>query len=88
MNCLTMTREPILPNDDDRASPDDRRWQAVLARDRRSDGQFVFGVASTGVYCRPSCPARHAHIRHVSFYHDGKAARTAGLRACLRLQSR
>ncbi|MDP9056285.1 MAG: bifunctional DNA-binding transcriptional regulator/O6-methylguanine-DNA methyltransferase Ada [Pseudomonadota bacterium] len=77
-----MTREPAhLPAC---ASPDDPRWLAVLERDRRCDGQFVFGVASTGIYCRPSCPARHADRRHVRFYRDGADARGAGLRACLR----
>src|SRR5437762_2440143 len=37
---------------------DDARWQAVLVRERRCDGRFVFAVRSTGIYCRPSCPAR------------------------------
>ncbi len=63
---------------------EDEAWQAVLARDRSSDGQFVFGVASTGIYCRPSCPARHAHVRQVTFFRDGGEARAAGLRSCLR----
>jgi AraC family transcriptional regulator of adaptative response/methylated-DNA-[protein]-cysteine methyltransferase len=84
MNCLTMTRAPTPPDVTDAVSAEDPRWLAVLARDRRSDGLFVFGVASTGIYCRPSCPARHADIRHVRFYSDGGDARAAGLRACLR----
>ena len=63
---------------------EDEAWQAVLARDRGSDGRFVFGVASTGIYCRPSCPARHAHVRQVTFFRDGDEARAAGLRSCLR----
>jgi len=83
MNCLAMTLEAAR-NPLDVGRVDDPRWRAVLARDRRSDGQFVFGVASTGIYCRPSCPARHADIGQVRFYRDGAEARAAGFRACLR----
>jgi len=63
---------------------DDRRWQAVLARDRAADGGFVTGVLTTGIYCRPSCAARHPKRENVRFFADGAAARGAGLRACLR----
>jgi AraC family transcriptional regulator of adaptative response/methylated-DNA-[protein]-cysteine methyltransferase len=59
-------------------------WQAVLARDRAADGRFVTGVLSTGIYCRPSCAARHPKRENVRFFADGAAARAAGLRACLR----
>lgn len=59
-------------------------WQAVCERDRRHDGRFVFAVATTGIYCRPSCPARRPHRAHVGFYTDGSAARAAGYRPCLR----
>ncbi len=59
-------------------------WQAVLARDRASDGRFVTGVLSTGIYCRPSCAARHPKRENVRFFADGAAAREAGLRACKR----
>lgn len=68
--------------DDDLADHD--RWQAVLARDRASDGRFVTGVLSTGIYCRPSCAARHPRRENVRFFADGAAARAAGLRPCLR----
>ena len=44
-------------------STDDSLWQAVLARDARSDGRFVYAVKSTGIYCRPSCPSRRAEAR-------------------------
>jgi AraC family transcriptional regulator of adaptative response/methylated-DNA-[protein]-cysteine methyltransferase len=84
MNCQIMPRSPQQTPNTDVVSEHDRRWLAVLARDRRSDGEFVFGVVSTGIYCRPSCPARHADIRHVRFFRDGGEARGAGLRACLR----
>jgi len=59
-------------------------WRAVLARDRAADGRFVTGVLSTGIYCRPSCPARHPRRENVLFFADGQAARAAGLRPCLR----
>ena len=62
----------------------DEAWNAVMARDRRFDGRFVTGVLSTGIYCRPSCPARHPARSNVRFYADGAAARAAGLRPCLR----
>ena len=63
---------------------DDARWQAVLAKDRRYDGEFVTGVHSTGIYCRPSCPARAPLRKNVKFYESGQAAVKAGLRACKR----
>ncbi|WP_144903056.1 bifunctional DNA-binding transcriptional regulator/O6-methylguanine-DNA methyltransferase Ada [Novosphingobium taihuense] len=63
---------------------DDEAWMAVLARDRAFDGRFVTGVLSTGIYCRPSCSARHPRRENVRFFADGTAARAAGLRACLR----
>jgi len=59
-------------------------WRAVLARDRRADGRFVTGVLSTGIYCRPSCAARHPKRENVRFFASTAAARKAGLRACLR----
>ncbi|MBI3681901.1 MAG: bifunctional DNA-binding transcriptional regulator/O6-methylguanine-DNA methyltransferase Ada [Acidobacteria bacterium] len=62
----------------------DRCWQAVLARDRAGDGRFFFGVLTTGVYCRPSCPARRPRRENVRFYETAKAAGKDGLRPCLR----
>jgi AraC family transcriptional regulator of adaptative response/methylated-DNA-[protein]-cysteine methyltransferase len=62
----------------------DAAWQAVLARDRAADGRFVTGVLTTGIYCRPSCAARHPRRENVRFFADGTAARRAGLRACMR----
>ncbi|MFC0590629.1 bifunctional transcriptional activator/DNA repair enzyme AdaA [Novosphingobium aquiterrae] len=62
----------------------DECWTAALARDRSYDGRFVSGVLSTGIYCRPSCPARHPKRENVRFFTDGAAAREAGLRPCLR----
>lgn len=63
---------------------DDARWQAMLAKDRRFDGAFVTGVHSTGIYCRPSCPARAPHRKNVRFYASPADAEAAGLRACKR----
>jgi len=59
-------------------------WSAVLARDRSADGRFVTGVLTTGIYCRPSCAARHPKRENVRFFASGAEARAAGLRACLR----
>ena len=59
-------------------------WDAVLRRDRSFDGRFVTGVLSTGIYCRPSCAARHPARRNVRFFASGAEARAAGLRACKR----
>lgn len=59
-------------------------WAAFIARDRHSDGRFVGAVLSTGIYCKPSCPARHPKRENVVFYRDGAAAAAAGFRACLR----
>ncbi|MDP3906885.1 bifunctional transcriptional activator/DNA repair enzyme AdaA [Novosphingobium sp.] len=63
--------------------PDDC-WHAVLARDRAFDGRFVTGVLTTGIYCRPSCAARHPRRENVAFFADGAGARRAGLRPCKR----
>ncbi|MEA3048338.1 MAG: AraC family transcriptional regulator [Sphingomonadales bacterium] len=62
----------------------DAAWRAVLARDRRADGRFVTGVLTTGIYCRPSCAARHPKRENVRFFEDGAEAAAAGLRPCLR----
>ncbi len=62
----------------------DAAWAAVLRRDRARDGHFVTGVLSTGIYCRPSCAARHPRRENVRFFRDGAAARAAGLRPCRR----
>lgn len=63
-------------------------WQAVCARDAARDGQFVFAVRSTGIYCRPSCPARRPLRRNVSFHADAQSAEAAGFRPCQRCAPR
>src|ERR687898_2054930 len=62
----------------------DERWRAVVNRDRGRDGQFVFAVSTTGIYCRPSCPARRPRPENVSFFANPAAAERAGYRACRR----
>lgn len=63
---------------------DDERWQIALAKDRRFDGAFVTGVHSTGIYCRPSCPARAPLRKNVRFYATPADAEQVGLRPCKR----
>ncbi|NHT17240.1 AlkA N-terminal domain-containing protein [Cellulomonas sp. IC4_254] len=62
----------------------EERYRAIDARDTRFDGQFVTAVSSTGIYCRPSCPARTPRREHVTFYRTSAAAHEAGYRACKR----
>ncbi|MEP7011843.1 MAG: bifunctional DNA-binding transcriptional regulator/O6-methylguanine-DNA methyltransferase Ada [Acidobacteriota bacterium] len=78
----TLESPPDLPtakNLDEEAA-----WAAVVARDRGQDGRFVFAVASTGIYCRPSCPARRPARERVAFFAEPTEAITAGFRACRR----
>ncbi|WEK49453.1 MAG: bifunctional DNA-binding transcriptional regulator/O6-methylguanine-DNA methyltransferase Ada [Candidatus Kaistia colombiensis] len=62
----------------------DPRWQAILGRNRALDGSFVFAVRTTGVYCRPSCPSRHANPQNIAFFDTCEDAEKAGYRACRR----
>jgi AraC family transcriptional regulator, regulatory protein of adaptative response / methylated-DNA-[protein]-cysteine methyltransferase len=62
----------------------DPRWAAVLARDMTADGDFVYSVDTTGVYCRPSCASRRARPEHVAFHQTTADAERAGFRPCLR----
>src|SRR5882672_4112422 len=63
-------------------------WNAVLARDASRDGSFVFAVRSTGIYCRPSCPARRPNREQVRFFQVPEAAEREGFRACRRCHPR
>lgn len=63
---------------------DAQRWQIVLDRDALYDGQFVLAVRTTGIYCKPSCPARHPKPENVEFYAAPEQAEIAGYRACKR----
>jgi AraC family transcriptional regulator, regulatory protein of adaptative response / methylated-DNA-[protein]-cysteine methyltransferase len=63
-------------------------WQAVLERDSQANGKFVYAVRSTGIYCRPTCPARRPQREQVLFFTLPEAAEEAGFRACRRCQPR
>ena len=62
----------------------DPRWDAIVTRDRASDGEFFYSVATTGVYCRPSCGARRPNPRNVRFHRTAADAERAGFRPCKR----
>lgn len=80
---VTMLRNPEATN-----IIDDERWQAVQERNRQRDGEFVFAVSSTGIYCRPSCPARRPRPENVRFFGDPAGAERAGFRPCRRCRPR
>lgn len=63
-------------------------WRAVESRDAGFDGAFVYGVRSTGIYCRPSCPSRRPRRDRVTFFSTCEAAERDGFRACLRCEPR
>jgi AraC family transcriptional regulator of adaptative response / DNA-3-methyladenine glycosylase II len=62
----------------------ERCYRAVMSRDSRFDGQFIMAVRTTGIYCRPSCPAMTPKPKNVSFYPTSAAAQVGGYRACRR----
>jgi AraC family transcriptional regulator of adaptative response/methylated-DNA-[protein]-cysteine methyltransferase len=62
----------------------DPRWGRVLARDRTADGEFWYSVATTGVYCRPSCPSRTANAKNVQLHDTLESAKATGFRPCRR----
>lgn len=62
----------------------DSAWVAFERRDRSWDGRIIGAVRTTGIYCKPSCPARRPRREHVEFFATGDEARAAGYRACLR----
>jgi len=74
---------PLQPATAD-ASDDAQRWKSVLARNAARDGQFVYAVSTTGVYCRPSCASRRPRRDNVEFFLTTEQAERAGYRACLR----
>jgi len=76
-------RVPV--NDRDTITSDEA-WAAFERRDRSWDGRLVGGVKTTGIYCRPSCPARRPKRENVDFFPDGASARAAGFRPCLRCE--
>lgn len=72
----------------DRPAPFDceSAWQQVLTRDASVDGRFVYGVRTTGIYCRPGCPSRRPSRTNVRFFATCQEAEAAGFRACLRCE--
>ena len=79
-----MVTHTIFSDDEVMKLSDETRWQAVVDRDASLDGTFVFAVSSTGIFCRPSCPAKRARRENVRFFDHAAAAEQAGYRACLR----
>jgi AraC family transcriptional regulator of adaptative response/methylated-DNA-[protein]-cysteine methyltransferase len=69
---------------EDAVMNEERQWQAVLDRDAKSDGRFVYAVATTKVYCRPTCPSRRPLRKNVRFFATPAEAEKSGFRACLR----
>jgi AraC family transcriptional regulator of adaptative response/methylated-DNA-[protein]-cysteine methyltransferase len=84
----TESEMPALPtnasNPAESLQNDVQRWDAVIGRDGAHDGDFVFAVATTGIYCRPSCPAKRPRRENVRFFLHPEQAERAGYRACLR----
>ena len=76
---IACARPAMMPAIDEQGA-----WGAFERRDRRWDGRVIGAVSTTGIYCKPSCPARRPKREHVTFFTDGEAARAAGYRACLR----
>src|SRR3982751_7009470 len=62
----------------------DTAWAAFMRRDRSWDGRIIGAVKTTGIYCKPSCPARRPKREHVEFFATAEEARAAGYRSCLR----
>jgi AraC family transcriptional regulator of adaptative response/methylated-DNA-[protein]-cysteine methyltransferase len=67
---------------------DSEKWKAVVERDETKDGLFVIAVRSTGIYCKPSCPARHPNPEQVVFFSQPDEAEKSGFRACKRCNPR
>src|SRR4051794_39041349 len=64
------------------------KWQAVMDRDQSSEGRFYYGVSSTRIYCRPTCPSRRPTRARVEFFDTPEMAETAGYRPCRRCEPR
>jgi AraC family transcriptional regulator of adaptative response/methylated-DNA-[protein]-cysteine methyltransferase len=81
-----LTQELLVPNQ--LSIDDETLWKAAESRDTSMVGLFVIAVTSTGVYCRPGCPARMPKRENVRFLSDSAEAEAAGFRACLRCKPR
>ena len=78
MNAISSSRLRLSP------LAGDPRWQRIQQRDKTADGQFWYSVATTGIYCRPSCPSRSCNPKNVTIHDTLEAAKATGCRACLR----
>ncbi|NIJ33789.1 bifunctional DNA-binding transcriptional regulator/O6-methylguanine-DNA methyltransferase Ada [Sphingomonas oligoaromativorans] len=76
--------KPKAPQPISSSVTDDPRWARIVARDKSADGQFWFSVATTGIYCRPSCPSRTANPKNVQIHDTLEDARATGFRPCQR----
>ena len=83
MRCLTTNRSTSTPFF---AVSEETLWQAVLNRDSNFDGKVFYGVRSTGIYCRFTCPSRKPNRSQVSFFYSPQAAEEQGFCACKRCQ--
>lgn len=82
---MSLAVSPIADIPNTPGTPDsETAWNAVVERDARFDGRFVYAVASTGVYCRPTCPSRRPRRSNVQFFAVPREAEQAGFRACRR----
>jgi AraC family transcriptional regulator, regulatory protein of adaptative response / methylated-DNA-[protein]-cysteine methyltransferase len=80
--------QPKVTNMERKTMTEEAMWRAVEARDASVDGRFYVAVRTTGVYCRPSCPSKHAKRENITFYPTPEAAEAAGYRPCLRCKPR
>ncbi|HEY0257838.1 MAG TPA: bifunctional DNA-binding transcriptional regulator/O6-methylguanine-DNA methyltransferase Ada [Candidatus Methylacidiphilales bacterium] len=81
---MTMISKPTTGGKSPKFNTDEARWQALVHKDQRADGLFWYSVKTTGVYCRPSCPARLPNRGNVAFHNSTAEAEKAGFRACKR----
>ena len=81
---MTMISKPLTRGESHKLITDDWRWQSLVRKDERADGLFWYSVKTTGVYCRPSCPARLPKRENVAFHDSTQSAEKAGFRACKR----
>ncbi len=84
MHALSTGPQEVTSSRDPRFLDDEGRWAAVRRRDPRAEGEFVFAVSTTGVYCRATCAARQARRENVNFYATPLEAEAAGYRPCKR----
>lgn len=78
------TAEVVMLKRIDDVLPEAEAWRAVASRDRGADGKFVFAVRTTGIFCRPSCPAKRPNRENVEFFLSSEEALAAGFRPCKR----